>query len=110
MDHTNDLSFLGRATADNCSSIARVESNIYSKMAVLCAAYRQSEHFQVSVNFDSGLWIIKFTPRHHSDKPPVKPVDRFLDDLVDYQLRHEMDESFRPLRELIAARAFAGLK
>ncbi len=90
--------------------MTRVDGKAYSKVAVLSAAYRQSDHFFVSVDFDGGSWLIRFTPRCQTDAAPKNPIHAFLDDLVDYQLRHEMDQSFRPLRELIATKAFAGLE
>jgi His-Xaa-Ser system protein HxsD len=103
------LPVMGGESAEYSITV-RVDGNAYSKAAVFSAANRQTEHFYVSVQFENNSWLVRFRPRSQNDASLEDPTHVFLSDLVDHQLRHEMDESLRPLRELIAARAFSGFK
>lgn len=92
--------------SDEQSLSIRVGSCTYSKNAILSTAYNYSEAFFVSVDQENDTWIIELRPRNHDVWNPVDIRYHFLGDLVEHQLRHDLDTSFHPIREMIVSKAF----
>ena len=84
----------------------RFSRNVYSKEAIFSATYRYSDLFFVFIEEDNDAWVIEFRPREEGTKVPDGTLDSFKSELVDHQLRHEFEVSFRTLREMIVSKAF----
>jgi His-Xaa-Ser system protein HxsD len=84
----------------------RVSRSIYAKTAILAATYQYAGRYGVLLKEDADQWVVEFRLREPSDAARDDVVERFLDDLVDFQLRHELEITFAPLREAIVAKAF----
>jgi His-Xaa-Ser system protein HxsD len=84
----------------------RLNGKIYSKTAILSATYRYSGLFFISIENDNDTWIVKFSPRKPEVKVSEESLDHFENEVMDYELRRELEESFKPLREMIVSKAF----
>ena len=84
----------------------RLNGKIYSKKALLSATYRYSGLFFVSIEKDNDTWVVKFRPRKPEVKVSEEVLDHFENEVMDYELRHELEESFKPIREMIVSKAF----
>jgi len=84
-----------------------VEQSCYSKQAVFSAAHRWSGTYDVSVRDNGNSWVIDMIPLNEIPRMSPNEVERaFRTDLIDYQLRIDLEEGFRPIREQIVAKAF----
>jgi His-Xaa-Ser system protein HxsD len=84
-----------------------VDEAVYSKDAVLRAAYWFTDRCNISISSEGpGRLKVSF-----ASKDGASSVDdlvaEFNNSLIDHQLRVELDRETRPLRELIVAKAFA---
>lgn len=94
------------ATAGRFSALV-VDLSIYSLPAVLRATYRFSDRCFFFLRKESAGTVTI----HLQNRAAGEPADRWLGDLVnellDQQLRRLLEQEAGPLRELIAAQAFA---
>lgn len=84
----------------------RFSRGIYSKEAIFSATYRYLNIYYILVEEDNDAWVIEFRPSEGGGKVSNEVLDSFKSDLVDHQLRHDLELSFRTLREMIASKAF----
>ena len=84
----------------------RIDLSVYSRDAVLRAAYKLSDQLHVQVASEatgSGLRLTLSTKTGALEKQ----LGSFLDELLDQQVRIDLGQEMGPVRELIVAQAFA---
>lgn len=87
-----------------------IDKNLYSEKAVLAAAYRFTDrsYVFVSPNFDAKLEIhVKFKNPALVNSLQIDILDEFLNELLDQQIRQNIDASCGNLRDLIVRQAFS---
>ena len=86
--------------------LLRVEKAIYHHEAILSATYKFTDNCYTHVaSIDSNYYGVYFTPKH-PDVNLVSQVDAFCNELIDQQIRHNLDNSNRSIKELIIRKAF----
>ncbi|MFN8614052.1 MAG: His-Xaa-Ser system protein HxsD [Vulcanimicrobiota bacterium] len=85
-----------------------IDSSIYSVQAVLRAAYWLTErcYFHVTRSAE-GHYLVHMAPKSDNPEPLEQIAAEFSTSLIDQQLRIELAESSRTVRDLIVAKAFA---
>jgi His-Xaa-Ser system protein HxsD len=84
----------------------RIDRAIYSLEAVLRAAYKLSDRCHILLDSDDGD-ITAFVMGHTGDDDVTSHVGSLVNELLDQQLRVQLEAQFGPLRTVIAAQAFA---
>ena len=85
-----------------------IDSSIYSVPAVLRAAYWLTDrcYFHVTRKAE-GQYLVHLAPKPDNPEPLEQIAAEFSTSLIDQQLRIELAESARTVRDLIVAKAFA---
>jgi His-Xaa-Ser system protein HxsD len=83
-----------------------VSRSVYSKRAVLAAAYKLSDRAAVLVDQDGdNRWIVYVIARREGDAKALLPT--LIQELGDQALRAELEQQFGDLRTLLVAQAFS---
>ena len=86
--------------------LLKVDKNIYAHESVLAAAYRFAENCHVRVDsLDSSHYGILFRAKDPNVDLEFQ-VGEFCNELIDQQVRHDLDKSNRSIKELIIRKAF----
>lgn len=87
--------------------ILEVDSKFYSKRAVMEVAYKFMDKYFVRVEQPSDhAWRLYFSKKEPKDELPNGLADAFQNELLDRQLRIELEQSFGEIREMIVKQAF----
>ena len=99
----------------SCEDIAHLEdkktsltlqTSLYSKEAVLAAAYKFLNDCHVSVSSpDESHYDVSFEAKDKTVSLASKVKD-FLNELIDQQLRYELRTKIDPIKEIIIRKAF----
>lgn len=93
--------------SDNKFKVA-VDATIYAKEAIVAACYKFTDTFYVFQNIDTvndkNVEVIAETKDGHSIQEDV--VKRFCNELIDQQVRYDMNQQFGHIRDLIVEEAF----
>ena len=85
-----------------------LDSHVYSLEAVKRAAYDNSSEIQFSITSEHLKIIIELSC---NDKENIERIkSRFMRDALDHQVRIDVAEEFKLLREMIVAQAFEPCK
>jgi His-Xaa-Ser system protein HxsD len=84
----------------------RVDASLFSRAAVVRAAYKFTDRCYVLLTSESDVITVIFAGLT-ATSPVTSYVGAFANELIDQQLRLQLDAQFAPLRTLIAAHAFA---
>ena len=95
---------------DDAHHAVPIDLSVYSAQAVIRAAYKLTDRAFVYLRRDddapdSKLWVFLFGRSATADVKPF--VLELMNELVDQQLRVQLDAEFRDVRTLIVAQAFA---
>ena len=95
---------------DDAHHAVPIDLSIYSVQAAIRAAYKLTDRAFVYLRRDdeapdSKLWIFLFGRSANADVRPF--VLELMNELVDQQLRVQLDTEFKDVRTLIVAQAFA---
>jgi His-Xaa-Ser system protein HxsD len=87
---------------------AEVDLSIYSLRTVLRACYKFTNNCYVFIaRTEDGSWISVSLRAKGPDKNLVALVGEFFNELLDQQVRENLEKEMQPVRELIVAQAFA---
>lgn len=81
----------------------RVDKSIYSKQVLLKTAYSFTDKAYLHLSQDDHSWIIHWTNMPDQKTDPLI----FENELLSQQLREELIEKTKDIRELLLSRAFA---
>lgn len=83
-----------------------VEKSIYQHDAILSAAFKYTDDCYIHVaSMDSDYYGVYFTPKQ-SNIDLISQINDFSNELIDQQIRHNLDNSNRSIKELIIRKAF----
>lgn len=91
----------------NYCSIA-INTALYSKEAVIAAEYNYSADYYIEMSEDAecpSTIIVRFEKKDGSEVPETLKQE-FLNNLIDQQLRVDMNRQFGHIRDLIVEEAF----
>jgi His-Xaa-Ser system protein HxsD len=88
--------------------VIQVDTRIYDKSAITAAIYRYTDRFYIHQQINSrDTNIIDITFENKSDgKTDATSIKLFCNDLIDQQLRHDVNAKFGHIRDLIVEEAF----
>lgn len=88
------------------TAVLTVSRAVYSRRAVLAAAYKFSDRHAVLVDTDGDdRWALFIVASDAMDLRPV--VAALVKELADQALREQLEQEFGPVRSLIVAQAFS---
>jgi His-Xaa-Ser system protein HxsD len=101
--------------SDDCLKcyVVEVDSSIYTPESIKNASYKYIDSFFINIrNGDSGEIVIQFEPQNatYTRGDMEKTLRAFMNDLLDHQIRIDLEERFRSLRERIYKCAFASIE
>jgi His-Xaa-Ser system protein HxsD len=84
---------------------------VYDKEAVMASSYALADMFSayMEIQGENYLLTLKLLKTYHENDLEILK-DRFLNELIDQQLRIDLEKRFGPIRELIVKQAFAPLE
>lgn len=84
----------------------RIDKTIYDREAILKAAYKFSDECYIHIDsIDSNYYAVSFSAK--KDNVEVEPqINEFCNELIDQQIRHNLNNSNRTIKELIIKKAF----
>lgn len=86
--------------------LLRVDKNIYQHDAILSAAYKFTDTCYINVDsLDSNYYGVYFTVKHPDDNL-TSQVNAYCNELIDQQIRCNLDNQNRSVKELIIKKAF----
>jgi His-Xaa-Ser system protein HxsD len=92
---------------DDGRILLRVNKTIYCQEAILAAAYKFSDNYYVHVDsLDSDYYGVYFAAKQHPDTDLISHIKNFGNELIDQQLRYNLDQSNKSIKELIIKKAF----
>lgn len=87
-----------------------VDASIYSKEAILETCYRLNKRYSVILEkYDSANAEILIS-NYDSDECLTSIIDEFAKELVDQQIRHQINKETLDIRKMIVAEAFSPLE
>ena len=91
---------------ENGKLLLKVDKSIYHHEAILAAAYKFTDNCYIHIDsMDSKYYGIYFSPKK-DDMDLASKVNEFCNELIDQQIRYNLDNSNRSIKELIVKRAF----
>jgi His-Xaa-Ser system protein HxsD len=91
---------------DSAHVAVRIDQAIYSLEAILRAAYKLSDRCHILLDSHDGN-VTAFIMGQTAEDAVAAHVGSFVNELLDQQLRVQLEAQFGPLRTIIAAQAFA---
>lgn len=86
--------------------LLRVDKNIYQHDAILSTAYKFTDQCYINIDaLDSNYYGVYFTQKH-PDIDLASQVNAFSNELIDQQIRRNLDYQNRSIKELIIKKAF----
>ena len=86
--------------------LLRVDKNIYQHDAIFSAAYKFTDNCYIHTDsLDSNYYGVYFTLKY-SDADLASQVNAFCNELIDQQIRLNLDSQNRSIKELIIKKAF----
>ena len=91
---------------ENGQILLRVDKNIHNHEAILSTAYKFTNdcHIQI-ISQDSNYYGVYFSPKN-PNIDLYSQVNDFCNELIDQQLRYDLDKSNKSIKELIIKKAF----
>ena len=86
--------------------LLKVDKNIYAQESVLAAAYRFTENCYVHIDSSGENHHCVFFKARYPNVDLASQVSNFCNDLIDQQVRYNLDKSNRSIKELIIKKAF----
>ncbi|CAH0261940.1 hypothetical protein SRABI123_03405 [Pseudomonas sp. Bi123] len=84
------------------------DERFYDVQAVQKAAYRSMNTLTVDIKSTDGQLICALSPNIGIDEPTfLSAVQEFKKDVLDYQLRHQLNAETLPIKNLILGLAFS---
>ena len=86
--------------------LLRVDKNIYQHEAILSATYKFTDNCYIHIDsLDSNYYGAYFTQKHPADDLTFQ-VNAFCNELIDQQIRLNLNNQNRSVKELIIKKAF----
>lgn len=86
--------------------VLKFAKSIYSEQAILSTTYKFTNYCYVHVeNVDNEHYGVFFRPKEEGLDVQQK-IDEFCNELIDQQVRHNLQDSNRAIKELIIRKAF----
>ncbi len=90
----------------NGQLVLRVEKSIYNHEAILSTAYKYTDKCYLYItSLDSDYYGVYFKAKD-SNIDLIAQINDFCNELIDQQLRHNLEESNKSIKELIVKKAF----
>lgn len=91
---------------DRAHTALKVDLSIYSIEAVVRAAYKLTDRCYILLDRNETHAIAYFIAKTKADDV-AEWVGAFMNELIDQQLRDQLEKRFAPIRTIITAQAFA---
>ena len=85
-------------------SLMKFRKELYSKVALIKAAYNYTDQAYVHLDADSDYFYVSIEPRHAGCE--ICEQD-FINEMLTQSVRHEVYQQTKNIRELLLARAMA---
>ncbi|HDZ87457.1 MAG TPA: His-Xaa-Ser system protein HxsD [Nitrospirae bacterium] len=86
--------------------ILRVDKSMFHREAILSAAYKFTDSCYIQIaSLDSDYYGVYFTSKSPNIDLDYK-VNGFCNELIDQQLRHNLDDSNKSIKAMIIKKAF----
>ncbi len=87
------------------------DSQLYGTEAIQKAAYRSMRAFTVDIKVDGGIILCKLIGNITTEQDAFeRAVEEFRKDVLDYQLRAQLQIETAPIRNLIMGLAFSNAR
>lgn len=87
------------------------DSQLYGAEAIQKAAYRSMHAFTLDLTVDSGILLCKLIGNITTEQAAFeRAVEEFRKDVLDYQLRAQLQTETAPIRNLIMGLAFSNAR
>jgi His-Xaa-Ser system protein HxsD len=84
-----------------------ISSELYSKEAVLNASYKYSDKFYVKFDLISSTRYLITLSSKDGSSISDEIVNQFYNELIDQQIRINVEKEYKPIRQEIIKKAFA---
>ncbi|GLI37572.1 hypothetical protein GHYDROH2_10730 [Geobacter hydrogenophilus] len=94
----------------NGGATASLNKEIYDKEAVMAAAYRRTAKYAVEIREEGQNFVVVFTAkdgRDGNESEVADDVQSFFNDVLDEQLRQQLEQKTGRIRDLIVQHAFS---
>ncbi|MBW2063336.1 MAG: His-Xaa-Ser system protein HxsD [Deltaproteobacteria bacterium] len=86
--------------------LVKIDKSLYDHEAVLAAAYKFTDAFYIRLDStDSQHYGAYFSAKKDS-VDIMSVIGEFCNELIDAQIRHDLEKSSRPIKALIIKKAF----
>jgi len=90
--------------------VIHLDKTIYDKEALLTSAYAMRDIFSAYIGVEEENYVLTLTLLQSEYKNKIEELkNHFLNELIDQQLRIDLEKKYGPLRELIVKQAFSPL-
>lgn len=90
------------------SDILSVDNSVYSKEAILAAAYKLSNFFTIDIKLQKNIFEVTVIPNKTTSKESLNhAIEEFRKNLTDEQLREKIKKDTENERNLILGIAFS---
>lgn len=87
---------------------AEIDLSVYSLNAVFRACYKfTAQCYAFLARAENGAWLSVSLRAKNPEKDLSSLVGEFFNELLDQQVRENLQQEMRPIREVIVAQAFA---
>ena len=83
----------------------RFNKSLYSKTALIKAAYHFTEDFYIYLDVDNDSYLVDIKPKNGTDIPEI--LEMFSNEMLAQTARQTVFQQTQTIRELILGRAFA---
>jgi His-Xaa-Ser system protein HxsD len=91
---------------ENGQILLRVDKNIHNHEAILSTAYKFTENCHIQItSLDSNCYGVYFSSKNPNTDLSSQ-VNDFCNELIDQQLRYNLDKSNKSIKELVIKKAF----
>lgn len=94
------------------SIVVRVSKKLYEKASIFTSAYKLTDRCVILINPVGESDVdVTFRPKDGQSAEGLRPlVDEFCNDIIDQQLRLDLEKQYGGLRQIIVEHAFAPIK
>lgn len=86
--------------------LLRVDKNIYQHETILSTAYKFTDNCYIHIDsIDSNYYGVYFTPKL-PNVDLTSQINAFCNELIDQQIRFNLDKTNKSIKELIIRKAF----
>jgi len=83
-----------------------VSNKIYTKEAILESSYKFTDKYYIHITNSAKFTVRVYFKQKKGDIPLQNIAEEFCNELIDQQLRVDLEKKMEPIRELILKKAF----